>query len=303
MRRSAKTRIIIWSVVSIVLFCSLTVGLWLSPQIHWSTLFEQGLRIEGADRSGYQSGSAELKVSEVKNLTVDWTSGEIEIKPSQDGKIRFTEERGGAAQEMCWLLSGGRLTIADFRTNVIFPSVGEKKLTLELPSDNGLDSLTVNAASADIHAERLNASRVELHAASGDASLGKVTAEEFTFQAASGNLNVSWLNADTLKVSTMSGDCDLAVNADYRTAKIDTVSGDVNLLVGKSAKTIRINTVSGTAALLTNQDSAGFTLTRSTISGNLDTQADGRTNGSGFVYKDGKAAVSCESVSGNVVIR
>lgn len=228
-------------------------------------------------------GSANVDAASVKNLTVKWAAGAVDVHVVDGGdsiELIETASRGlTKAQEMRWALSGDTMTV-DYGSWFSCFMLGRKDLEVRIPESYAqkLGTVRIDGASGDYGVSDLGCETLDLRLASGNVDAHDLTASELRIDVASGDLDVKGRFDDSVSVRTASGEtwvvceevCPRAVDADL-------ASGEVSVAVPRnSGFTAKVTKASG-------QFSSAFPLSQ---------------NGNGYVAGDGSADINVRLASG-----
>ena len=306
MRKSARNRIIIWSIVSILLIGLLTVGI--IGIRNYGALNFKLFSFPSDDLDKMSTGSADFDKNEVKSIVISWTSGTVDIKNGNTDKLEISENVSYDKDDdkaMRWSLDDGKLKIYDSKNAFGFHwfsfSMPPKNLTVTLPAGISLDEFDVSSASADFTAESINADTLEIETASGKIKADSLEGKKADINTASGTIELNRVLADDVDVETVSGECTVAGKIEK--LNVSGVSSVLNLTVGKNNSEINAETVSGNVNIKTNCDESGFTANYSSVSGNFSSDFAGVNKDGKFVYGSGKADYNISTVSGNIDIQ
>lgn len=305
MRKSARNRIIIWSIISALLIGLLTVGI--IGVRNYKVFNFKLFSFSGEDLDKMSTGSAQFDKNEVKSIDINWTSGTVEIKNGSTDKVEISENSSYDKDDdnaMRWSLDDGKLKIYDSK-NYGFQwfsfSLSPKKLTVALPEGISLDEFDVSSASADVTAESINADTLDIETASGKIKVDSFEGNKADINTASGTVDFVTASADDVDVETVSGEC--TVSGKIEKLNVSGVSAGLNLTVGKNNSKISAETISGNVNIKTNCDKSGFTAHYSSVSGNFSSDFAGKNKDGKFVYGSGNADYNISTVSGNIVIQ
>lgn len=306
MRKSARNRIIIWSIVSVLLIGLLTVGI---IGIRNYNAFNFKLFSFSNDEIDKMStGNAEFDKNEVKSIDINWTSGTVEIKNGNTDKVEISENVSydkNSDNAMRWSLDDGKLKIYDSKNAFGFHwfsfSMSPKKLTVTLPESISLDEFDISSASAEFTAECINADTLNIETASGTIKVDSFEGNRADINTASGTVDFTAVSAEDVDVETVSGEC--TVTGKIEKLNVSGVSSVLNLIVGKNNSEINAETVSGNVNIRTNCDQSGFTANYSSVSGDFSSDFAGTNKNGKFVYGSGKADYNISTVSGNIDIQ
>lgn len=312
-KRSAKKRIIVWSVVSCILIVALVAGTAVSSSRENLNFIGFKLFGDGSaafetfdDYSDYNEGGMEFEAAKVKSLDIKWDNGSIDFTNSFDNKVVFSET-GNDSKKMYWMLDGnGVLHIRYDSSNGFFSlfSIGsnkEKTLSISIPEKMNFYDITVNCAGADIHAKKLNANHLDINTASGGAEISKLSAKKVNINTASGDFVLGGAISDELDINSVSGG--FTVDAAIKKADFNSVSGDLEMHIKDIAESVDSKTVSGDCRITFPKSVTGFETEFESVSGDFSCDFSGKQSGKNFLFGDGHIKVEHESVSGNLTIK
>lgn len=306
MRKSARNRIIIWSIVSVLLIGLLTVGI--IGILNYGALNFKLFSFSNDDLDKMSTGSAEFDKNEVKSIDINWASGTVEIKNGNTNKVEISENMSydeNSDNAMRWSLDDGKLKIYDSKNAFGFHwfsfSMSPKKLTVTLPESILLDEFDISSASADFTAESIKADTLDIETASGKITVDSFEGKKADINTASGTIDFIAVSAEDVDVETISGEC--TVTGKIEKLNVSGVSSVLNLTVGKNNSEINAETVSGNVNINTNSDESGFTANYSSVSGNFSSDFAGTNKNGKFIYGSGKADYNISTVSGNINVQ
>ena len=238
----------------------------------------------GSNYSSYNAGNGSTD-KEIRNLDIDWASGEVHIIASESAQqISFEESYDGNEDaRLRWVVDGETLKIR-FRARNSLISFGSlnKKLTVTIPASlaQHLDKVKIGTASAEVNVSGLQAEILDVDTASGRLELDG-TYGELSVDTASGSV-------------TFAGSC--------RKINIDTASGRIRLTPGDLWEDIDIDTASGNIELWLPESEKGFSVDYDKASGKFS--CDFPVLLSGKIYKIGEGAgrINVDSASGDLKI-
>ena len=201
---------------------------------------------------GTEMGSANVDAASVKNLSVKWASGAVNIDVVDEGdviELVETAPRGMTkAQQMRWSVNGDTLSI-DYGTWFSCFALGRKDLQVRIPKScaQNLGAVEIDGASGDYDVNGLGCETLKLKLASGDVDGQHLQADELRVDVASGQLDVEGRFADRVDVRTASGQTRIVCReACPKTIDADIASGSVSVAVPESSGfTARIEKASG----------------------------------------------------------
>lgn len=311
MKKAAKTRIIIWSVVCAVLVVALTANIIIFSS--GASLFGS-LELNGINHlisvpeniSDYDTGYAQIPADEVKSLDIDWYGGSVEFTETTDSNVTISENYEGE-EKMIWQLdSSGTLHIrfnkygSFFFGNFMGTGSSDKNLTVKIPAQKSFDRVDIDSASADFSADALAADELDIDSASGVIYIGNLTAKNASLESVSGAINLGGVIENKLTVESVSGSA--KIYADFVEADLESVSGKYEVYIGTKADSLSAETVSGSVTAFVNKDINGFTVDREGISGSITNEFAVTADSDKLIYGDGSAEISIETVSGNLTL-
>ena len=233
-------------------------------------------------RGGTEMGSANVDAASVKNLSVKWASGAVNIDVVDEGdaiELVETAPRGMTkAQQMRWSVNGDTLSI-DYGT------CSRARAGPQGP--------------AGAHSEKLRPEpgAVEIDGASGDYDVNGLGCETLKLKLASGDVDGQHLQADELRVDVASGQLDVegrfADRVDVRTA-----SGQTRIVCREACpKTIDADIASGSVSVAV-PESSGFTARIEKASGRFSSSFSLSQNGNVYTSGDGSASINARLASG-----
>lgn len=153
-------------------------------------------------------------------------------------------------------------------------------MSVRVPRDWLCQSLEISAAAAGIWVDGLPITNVVLNTASGDCAFTDCTVEKMQVNTASGDLDYSGV-LKKLELNGTSADCNLRLSDAPAAIGMNTASGDLNLTL---------------------PDNCGFTLDRSSLSGEFQSDFATTTENDKIVCGDGACQITFSSLSGNINI-
>ena len=307
MKKSARNRIIVWSTASVLLIAILVLGIVNINKFGLINLSPINIGdISNVD--DFTTGAAEFDKNSIKSLDINWTSGEVNVEQGESDKIIITEECSSNVIEdrMCWNVDeNGRLSVYSSKKSKVFfgfsfNSDESKVLTVKVPKNMSFDSFYISSASADIKIYFADADKVVLETASGDINAEKIMADEADITNVSGDIEAICQQADRVTVGTVSGNA--VLNGVFRDLDAESVSGALSIYAESDGVDIDSESVSGKITVSLPEDISGFTAKYESVSGLFESDFVGMSKDDSFVYGDGRAEISMETVSGNMVV-
>lgn len=281
MKSNAVMRILLYSAVLIVLIgilvCGLFFGMFSGRRSNFSF---------GWDDDAVVTSSGSTGADRIRQLEIDWASGSITIQPGETDSILYEETGAGQSKyQMAVSESGGKLSIR-YCKNRMMPGIGlsgntRKDLTITVPADWVCEELELNVASADVDISGLTIRQVDFNGASGVCSFRGCTVDELEADTASGDIRYT----GTLN----SLDCG-AASASFRG------------VLDNCPDKIKMSSASGDLDLTLPAD-AGFTLDKSTASGEFFSEFPTLNQNGNHICGDGSCRITFSAASGNVTVR
>lgn len=271
----------------------------------------------------------EIPLSQVKDLTVEYSSKNLQVYPAEGDIIVIKEyllSDKEEAQAKC-VTEGEQATVTGGKvsTIIMFGGIGER-IEIYLPEE-GLHSVDLKTSSGNITADEtfaLAAEKVSVAAKSGNIRWRGTKADGISLTASSGNVKCQSLEATEILVSTNSGNID-AENVSGK-LELSASSGNINALQIEGCGSITANSgnvkveadaVTGDMHLKTSSGNIklfvpkelSFGLEIKTGSGNISTDFDDylsyNKNGnqaSGVIGTAADCLIAAQAGSGNVKI-
>lgn len=210
--KNKTVKIVVAVIVAIVLlFAAFTVGVFVGTS---GTVAGKFLGEYFNDESYETAESSEIKITEdVRNIDVEWVSGNVTVTRSEDASLYIIEEGIILKSDaLVYKINDDNLEIDFVKPNFgIFGinSASSKDLTIKLP-EKYYDKININSVSADVDISNVSVNEIDLEAVSGKIEMKQTSFKDLDVEAVSGNADI-YLPAD----------------ASFR-AEIDSVSGDFN---------------------------------------------------------------------------
>ncbi len=248
----SKTGWIILFVCLCLLFCICT-GLFLAGRLADSSLFSGDTTTKDYKdlRNPYASdGVYAVKMSELKELDIDWISGSVVVEFTEGDSIRIQEKANSVIKESDALrygVNGNKLRIQACKKNHL-GKLPTKELIVSLPRTLAaeLKELEIDTVSASVSAAKLDLVELEIDTVSGKVELQGIIADEAGMDSVSGDILLRGCSFDTLRVDSVSGLASLTGTA--RKVKTSSVSGSIQLWLDDSRE-VRVNTMSGSVSI------------------------------------------------------
>ena len=248
-------------------------------------IYDNANKYETLDRSGFGSAEDSVAASElltgIDEIEIHWLTGDVYLVESDGDGVNFQEDYTGNNEDyrMRYRVSDGKLIIQPCRSRFFSSTdLPRKALTVFLPSESTLKSITVETVSANVELMGGSADTLAVSTTSGGITGPGLPAREYDFGTVSGDISLTALPAGSSAI-----DC-------------ETVSGEVRISCTAHPDEIDFNSVSGNLRLTLPKGSCRYTLDFSTVSGDRDT--DRFISGG-----DETCDITAETVSGNVELQ
>lgn len=283
MKHNAIIRVIVWSVVLVVLLSLLVGGLvYFLPYRQIGTAAETVDATELPAEFSTDFPSYGTSADDIREIEIDWVSGNIQILPTETDHIQVREAAAHASTgAMLCRKEGDTLKISFCKGELAsLKGIGTKDLTIQVPQGWACRKLEVDAASVKVTVQDLTIEEVSLDTAGGESHF-----EGCTLGKAEG--------------STASGD--FYLSGTVEDLEYDSASGSVEAVLSNVPNEIRMDTASGSLSLKLPKD-AGFAVSLDTMSGKFRSDFEVTQDGSRYLRGDGACRIDMESMSGGVTV-
>ena len=220
MKGNAIARIIIYSVLILVLIGILVVALGANNYFKFGT--SGGTPVVG---------SMNVDESDVRNLEINWASGNITIIRDDIDEILVEEIANGEIKDpMTYNLRGNTLQInyAEGNVRIGFGSLQKKDLNITVPMDWSCGDLIINSASTDVEIREIAADQLELNTASSNCTITNSTIGNLELNGASCDLNYSG-SLNSLTCDGASANITAVFTNVPRSIELDGASADLDI--------------------------------------------------------------------------
>ncbi len=314
MKKSARNRIIIWSIVSVCLVAVLALGIKATRNFSLVNfnLFDINIPID--DLNSMDSGNASFAPETVNSIEVNWVNGSVCVHQRDDVEdITISELSDDIIKDndkMRYQLDeNGTLKIYSDKSSFTFfdlfnGNIKEKQLQIDIPtkmldkgfkSDMKLENIEISTASAPVNVENLYSKDIDINTASGEINLINTNTTNSNITTVSGNINLENIKANLVDTESVSGKT--FISGDYITLDGESISGNVKAVLGNgnadnltnwlsdlsgnvSQEDIDINSVSGEIEVIAPEDITGFTMEYETVSGTFSSSFPANSSGS-----------------------
>lgn len=284
MKRNAIIRIIAWTISLVILVGLLIAGMnWFRP--FGQSGFRSRAAAEAPLATGNGSSTCTVNGNDIRELEIDWLSGNIEIIPGDKPEITVSETTPQDARYAMVCKQEGQTLKIEYCQHTTFGDWKNlnfsKNLTITVPKDWEGRVLQVDAASSKLFVRNLTVQEVEIDTASGESRFENCTVDALDIDTASGDIRFTG--------SLNRLDCDSASAGVY--AELDNVPSEIDM-----------DTASGAVELVLPKD-AGFSVKMDTMSGKFDSDFPFTSKNGSYVCGDGACRIDMSSMSGKVTIR
>lgn len=307
MKTSAWIRIVCWGFVLLILTGFLICGLMDLPFFGLRFGMWDGFSWweDDAGYSGDGSGSYQIPAAGIENLDIEWISGRVELQIWDGEEIYIAETSKRQLNEknsLRYKVSGDTLKIRFRKNGILFGSLPEKDLQLMLPKRlaQALKKVQVDAVSAKIEVNDLQAEEMHYETTSGAIHLLGAGAKEIEVDTVSGYLDLEAAQAAEVDISTVSGETQL--EGAFGVIHASGVSGQIRVQSSVCPDRVSASTVSGGITLVI-PENEGFSVSFDRVSGEFSSDFPITLNEGEGSYKNGGADFNVDTVSGNFSIK
>lgn len=286
---TAIIRIFVWALVAVVLLFVLVLALNGSAfgmdvsSVGFVTTYSY------PNSEAYEGSGTTLPANtSIQRIELDWLSGEIDIRFYDGDEISFYETAPRELDDhetLRYLVSNGKLTIRYCEPRSVtdyFKRMPDKAIKLLIPKNLGLLELGIQNVSSSIYVDN------------DDSPLQK-----FTIDTVSGTVDILAMEALVLTINSVSGDINM--EGACKEIRIESVSASVGLELLSMPERLNVDGVSGSVDVKLPEND-GFTAKMGGISGRLTCNFAQMPDKKTAVYKNGKAKLDFELLSGSVTI-
>lgn len=248
----------------------------------------------------------------VKNIEVDWLSGQVDVSTYSGDSVTFSEtaNRTLSADEVLYYYVDGRTLHIQFNKDKQYDSNTmdglHKTLTIRVPQALVLNSLEVNTVAAAISVNGASMEEATLQTVSGAVKVSN-TAVSDTFRAntVAGNITAEQTGAHTFSANTVSGSIKAAEAEPTARIEMESVIGKVTLALGAVPAGCSVSTTSGKVELTLPKD-AVFGAIATVNTGKVSSDFDMQSWEGGKRYTIGstrQTSITLHTTSGSIAVR
>ena len=290
MKTNAIIRIVILSIVLVVLLGILLAGLGYksfitrkSSEVRWETSHSPAGSNDNTFSNAYTTSTA------LRDIEIQWVAGTITIQAGDVDQVTYQEtEVSDSKYKMIARESSDNLKIlyCDDDIGLSFSMFGTnidviKDLTITVPRDMILESLEIDAASAEVIIRDLTIHEVSLDTASGKCQLDGCSIGELDIDTASGDIRFNG-SLDMLDFDAASAEFEGILTNTPRSIKVDSLSGDIDITLPSDA---------------------GFTVSTDAMSSDFSSDFETTIRNGNYVCGDGSCKIEYSGMSGDITIR
>jgi len=290
MKTNAIVRIVILSIVFIVLLGILLAGIGLKGFLERK---DTNVRWEASHSpsasDGEQMSEMYTTSSQIREIEIQWVLGTITIEagdvdqvvyqetPVSDSRYRMVTKASSDELKIQYCSENAGLSFSMFGTeiNVV------KDLTITVPKDMTLESLEIEAASAEVIIRGLTIDEVSLDTASGKCELEGCRIGELDVDTASGDIRFNG-SLNELDFDAASAEFEGCFDNTPRRIKMDSMSGDIDITLPSDA---------------------GFTVSMDAMSSGITSDFETVIRNGDYICGNGYCQIEYSGMSGDITIR
>lgn len=310
MKKSAKNRIVIWSIVSVLLIGLLIAGIFCMSTFPMFKMFSINTSDILPDLKDYKTASSEVEFTptDVKNISINWVSGSVSIEHGTSDKIEISESSSSTISEdkamQYKLNSDGTLSIVSCKSSNIFNFWStdlSKALVIKVPQNKSFNRFDISTTSANVNITSMNVEDSDIETTSGEITLTDITGKNAEVNSTSGKTNIDGNINNEISIDTVSGD--INVDSDCRNLDTESISATITATLGNNINKADANTVSGNISISLPESISGFKADYNSVSGNFSSDFEGNTSDNNFTYKNDNVELNFDTVSGDMRVK
>ena len=261
-------------------------------------------------------GAYTVTAEGVRSIDVQWVAGSVSVTPYDGNVIKITEHARRTLKDeekLAYDVDGSGKLVVQYTKPGIRINMLTKTLELLVPQSiaKELNSLNVNATSADLKISDFSAKSFSIHETSGESVVSNIKSDNADVHSVSGEIMLTVMTANQLSLGTVSGEIKLqGVTADA--LKANTTSGEQ--LLGGTFKSVDASSVSGEIRVTSSVNPGSMTCNTTSgsitvsIPGSSDLSVSYHTTSGHFnsdipVRTGGSAAYRFNTVSGSIWLK
>ena len=291
MKSRAIVRLVICSILALLLVTVLVCGLVFGfDSIKINLPFISSYSFSAYDVSSYNVGNGTAAAAGIKNINIDWVSGDVNIIAYDGGEVKVEESMAdGTAisadnMKMRWAVDGETLRVVFCKPRIIINSFrrAHKTLNVYLPTSliAELNDVDVDLVSADLNASGITCDKISTDSVSGKVRISDCATHEISADGVSGSYHFSG-SAAYVDVISVSGEIELALTNNANEIELETTSGDMILALAADAS---------------------FTADYDSVSGDFSCELPIAMKNGDYICGGGDTEISIATVSGDIAI-
>lgn len=264
--------------------------------------------IKYSDDKSYTVGGGEISANTIiSEIEIDWLSGAVNIIPSTDNVIKFSEKADKEITEDLKLRykvdTKGKLSIQFAKNGTYNIEDLNKSLNLYIPSsytkitDFECDNIDGNISLAS---DKFN--NISLESVSGEIIIYNLSADynEVDVDSVSGSVSLACNFINNLNVEAVSSRINVSCTK-INFCDLETISGDI-VLQTKEANSIEIDSTAANATLILT-GITGFRTNFESENGSFSSSYESNKSGNIYTYGDGSTYIEFDSLTGDLQIK
>ena len=278
MRKSAKNRIIAWSIVSVLLVGVLIAGIFIAKKGDMGLINTTPVSLGSSDISNSIDIADEITVFEtntIDNLSVSWSSGNVKVEVAKTDKITVTVKpylKKNNNDVVHYVNANGTLGIYSEKQSGwnLFDSFSSKDVVITVPADKRFDNIEISTASAEASIDGVKATDINTNTASGDTIVTNSQGDAVSMNSASGNVSV--LNSEFTEIDTNVVSGKTEIDGKFKDFDSESVSGSVTINSLTECEKIDSETVSGSVYITLPKSVNAVNVDFDSVSGSLNSE-------------------------------
>ena len=302
MKKSARNRIIAWSIVSVLLVGVLISGIILVKKGNIGLINVAPVSIGSANTANSIDITEDIKEFdsyEINSIIVNWTNGNVKVETSKTDKIlvdvkSYTQKNKNDV--VSCINENGTLEIYSEKQGGwnLFSNFTSKEVVITIPEDKIFEKIDVSTASAESEINGAKAESVNMNTASGDISVTNSQGNTASMNSASGDVDI--IDSEFTDISTESVSGSTNVNGKFKKFDSESVSGSVTINSLTECDRIDTETVSGSIHITLPSSVNSVNLDFDSVSGSLDSEIGNSTSANA-------PQIDLETVSGSATVK
>ncbi len=299
MKKSARNRIIAWSIVSVVLIAILVAGMTLVDVRNFTLYNVSFIETNNANSIDVTEDVKEFDSYEINSIIVNWSSGNVKVETSKNDEILINVKPYTQKNEndvVRCINENGTLKIYSEKQSGwnLFNNFTSKDVVITVPEDKRFENIEVSTASAESSIDGLKADDVNMNTASGDISVANSQGDSVSMNSASGNVSVIDSEFTDVKTNVVSGKTE--VTGEFKKFDSESVSGSVTVNALTICDSIDSETVSGSIYITLPKSVDMVDVDFDSVSGELTSEFGSSTSANA-------PHIDIETVSGSATVK